>query len=265
MYSAKAEDLGAHRGEWESDPPHSYDAALQTACQKALETTEALQSDLDRLDDEHRGRSRAWSGSRPRARSGSQARAQSRGQSGDQARTQSQSRHHIDPWNECPCSLDYMQEPLNKRVSFHISGGKDLVMERGDSPTEPSINNLELWLEHQAKQLGTPTWWGELEAILGIMDPCKFTWKICTSFYIPEVWSRTSPGQESSTPPAPRSLNRGAFLPKRLEYQDVRWQLALLTIAYCRCLQHWAERHNLPKSLDFCPLAESVRELSQAM
>ena len=139
------------------------------------------------------------------------------------------------------------------------------MMDRGDSPTEPSINNLELWLEHQAEQLGTPTWWGELEAIPGIMDPHKFTWKICASFYVPEVWSRMSLGQGYSTPLAPRSLNRGAFLPKKLKYQDIRWQPALLTIAYCWCLQHWAEKHNPPKSLDCHPLAESVRELSQAM
>ena len=74
-----------------------------------------------------------------------------------------------------------------------------------------------------------------------------------------------SPDQGYSTPLAPRSLNRGAFLPKKLKYQDVRWQPALLTIAYCWCLQHWAEKHNLLKSPDCHPLAESVRELSQAM
>ena len=138
-------------------------------------------------------------------------------------------------------------------------------MDRGDSPTEPSINILELWLEHQAEQLGTPTWWGELEAIPGITDPHKFTQKIHVSFYVPEVRSRMSQGQGYSAPPAPRSLNRGAFLPEKLEYQDVRWWPALLTIVYCWCLQHLVEKHNLPKSPDCCPIAESVRELSQAM
>ena len=139
------------------------------------------------------------------------------------------------------------------------------MTDRGDSPTKPSINDLELWLEHQAEQLGTPTWWGELEAILGITDPHKFAQKICASFYMPEVWSRMSLGWEYSAPLAPRSLNRGAFLPENLEYQDVRQWLALLTIAYCQCLQHWAEKHHLPKSLDCHPLAKSVRELSQAV
>ena len=138
-------------------------------------------------------------------------------------------------------------------------------MDRGDSTTEPSVNNLELWLECQAEQLGTPTWWGELEAIPGIMDPCKFAQKIHASFYIPEVQSRMSPDQKYSTPLAPRSLNRGAFLLEKLEYQDVRQWLALLTIVYCQCLQHWAEECNPPKSQDCRPLAESVQELSQAM
>ena len=66
-------------------------------------------------------------------------------------------------------------------------------------------------------------------------------------------------------PPAPQSLNRGAYLPDKLTYQDIRWQPALLTVAYCRCLQHWVEKHNLPGNLDFCPLAESVRELRQTV
>ena len=138
-------------------------------------------------------------------------------------------------------------------------------MDRGDSPTEPSINDLELWLEHQVEQLGTSTWWGELEAIPGVMDPHRFAQKICASFYVPEVWSRMSLGQEYSAPLAPRSLNRGAFLLEKLKYQDVRQQPALLTIVYCQCLQHWAEKCSLPKSPDCRPLAESVRELSQAM
>ena len=68
-------------------------------------------------------------------------------------------------------------------------------MDRGDSLTELSINDLELWLECQVEQLGTPMWWGgNWEAIPGITDPHKFAWKIHTSFYVLEVWSRTSPG-----------------------------------------------------------------------
>ena len=68
-----------------------------------------------------------------------------------------------------------------------------------------------------------------------------------------------------SMPPTPQSLNRGTYLPDKLAYQDVRWQPALLTVAYCRCLQLWVEKRNLPGNPDFCPLAESVRELRQAV
>ena len=39
----------------------------------------------------------------------------------------------------------------------------------------------------------------------------------------------------------------------------------LLTIAYAWCLQHWAEKHNLPRNPDFCPWAESMRELWQTV
>ena len=66
-------------------------------------------------------------------------------------------------------------------------------------------------------------------------------------------------------PPAPQSLNRSAFHPKRFAYQDVRQQPVLLTIAYAQCLQHWVEKHNPPRNLDFHPWAESVRELWQAV
>ena len=43
MYSAKAEELGAHGGEWVGlDPPQSYEVALWATCPKALETAKTL-------------------------------------------------------------------------------------------------------------------------------------------------------------------------------------------------------------------------------
>ena len=36
-------------------------------------------------------------------------------------------------------------------------------------------------------------------------------------------------------------------------------------IAYARCLQHWAEKHKLPKNPDFHPWVEFVRELWQTV
>ena len=154
-------------------------------------------------------------------------------------------------------------EPLpRRRVTFHDpKDGKDPAREEAGCSTEPSIGDLETWLEFQAGQLGTPTWWEELGVMLGIKDWCKFAQKIRASFYIPEVWIRASPEQGYTAPLAPQSLNRSAFLLERLAYQDVQQQPALLTIAYAQSLQYWAEKHNLPRNPDFCPLAESVREL----
>ena len=40
-----------------------------------------------------------------------------------------------------------------------------------DYSTEPHVSDVETWLEWQAKQLGTPAWWMELQAIPGIRDP----------------------------------------------------------------------------------------------
>ena len=106
---------------------------------------------------------------------------------------------------------------------------------------------------------------GELEAIPGIADLHKFAWKIRASFYILQAQSRMFLEERYSVPPAPHSLNWGAYLPDELAYQDVRQHPALLTIAYCLCLQHWAEKHNLPRNPEFRPLAESMRELRQAV
>ena len=49
-HPAATEDLGPQEGEWVGlDWQGSYEAALWVACQRALETTEALQSDLESL------------------------------------------------------------------------------------------------------------------------------------------------------------------------------------------------------------------------
>ena len=69
---------------------------------------------------------------------------------------------------------------------------------------EPSMDDLEMWLEFQAGQLGTPAWWEELGAVPGIEDRCKFTWKIRASFYVPEVQLRVSPEHGYTAPLAPR-------------------------------------------------------------
>ena len=64
-----------------------------------------------------------------------------------------------------------------------------------------------------------------------------------------------------TAPPAPRSLNRNAFLPDDLSYQDVWQKPALLTIAYARSLQYWAEKQSPPRNWNLHPLAESIVEL----
>ena len=100
--------------------------------------------------------------------------------------------------------------------------GKDMTTVKEPVTVKPTAEDLETWLEHQVGQLGTPTWWRELEAVPDIENPHKFARKIQASFYIPKVQSRMNPGQPFSTPLAPRNLNRGAFYPKGLKYQDVR-------------------------------------------
>ena len=61
------------------------------------------------------------------------------------------------------------------------------MTKRKEPVTKPTIEDLEAWLEHQAGQLGTPSWWRELKAVLDIKDTCKFARKIWASFYVPET------------------------------------------------------------------------------
>ena len=174
----------------------------------------------------------------------------SRGWSRNRARANSQSHSHGDLQGMHPCSPN--KPPPRKRVTVNDpKDEKDPAREEEGCSMEPSIGDLEMWLEFQAGQLGTPTWWEELGAMPGIKDWCKFTWKIRASFYILEVWMRAYPEQGYTAPPAPQSLNRSAFLPERLTYQDVWQQPALLTLAYAQSLQYWAEKHNLLRNPNF--------------
>ena len=108
-----------------------------------------------------------------------------------------------------------------------------------------------------------PCWWTELTAILGVEDPWKLTWKIQASFSIPEVRSRVFPGQDYTSPPAPKCLTWNMFLLDELSYQDVQQQPFLLTVAYARGLQYWVEKPNPPDSPDFHPWVRSVIELKE--
>ena len=68
-----------------------------------------------------------------------------------------------------------------------------------------------------------------------------------------------------TVPLTPRSLDRNAFLPDDLCYQDVWQKPALLKIACARSLQYWTEKQSLPRNWNLRPLAESVIELWEAV
>ena len=134
---------------------------------------------------------------------------------------------------------------------------------RENYPSEPSIRDVETWLDWQAHQLETPCWGMELTAIPRVEDRWKLAWKIWSSFSIPAVRTRVFLGQGYTAPPAPKCLTQNVFLPDELSYQDMQQQPFLLTEAYAQGLQYWAEILNLPVDLDFCPLARSVLELKE--
>ena len=66
-----AEARDTHGNERESAPPQTYEVALWVAHQKVVETTAALQSNLDRLNNELRGR--PWACSQSGSQHGTQS------------------------------------------------------------------------------------------------------------------------------------------------------------------------------------------------
>ena len=118
---------------------------------------------------------------------------------------------------------------------------------------EPPISDVETWLEWQACQLSTPSWWLELRAIPGVKDLQRLACKIWDFFSIPKVRMGAFLEQEYTMPP------------DELSYQDIWQQPVFLMIAYARGLQYWAEELILPESPDFHPLVGGVVELRKAV
>ena len=198
----------------------SYEEALQeirAACKRVLETAKVLRSDIERLSQGMRDA--------PQTHSRSQSRSCSR----SHGRSHSQS---------CPrsCSLDrWPRSPSRsqqgRRVTFQeLEVELDPKEGEENDPPEPSILDVEMWLDWQACQPDMPCWWMELRAILGVEDPWKLTWKIWASFLIPEVRSWVFLRQDYTIPPAPKCLTQNMFLPDKLSYQDVWQQPFLLSL-----------------------------------
>ena len=103
-------------------------------------------------------------------------------------------------------------------------------------------------------------WWGELVTIPDVEDPRRMAWKICASFVILAIRCEAHLTQDYTVPPAPECLTC-LFLPDNPTYQDIQWQLLLLTLANAQALQYWVEKVNPPTLDTYCPLAMSVLEL----
>ena len=167
-----------------------YEEAPRVAHQRTLDTTKALQSDIERLNWRSRGRS--WTRSQTHSRSSSRSHSRSTSRSCSRAWSQSH------PQNSSQSRQWWSPEgpPPRRRVTFRepvaeLSLGRNVE----DHMAEPSVSDMETWLEWQAEQLGTPAWWPELKAILEVKDLQKLACKIRASFYIPKVRMRASPKQ----------------------------------------------------------------------
>ena len=114
-----------------------------------------------------------------------------------------------------------------------------------------------------------PDWWEELVAIPHVDDAWKLTQKVQASFEIPQVrYQVLWVTNDYSVPPAPKCINRKAFLPvpdPEMPCQDYREGQLQKTLAYAQALQYWAEKTNLPGPGERHLLARCVQELRWAM
>ena len=208
-YPAATREGWGSKNEWlpRLSRRESYEEALKVACQRVLETVAVLKSDIERL---------SW-GMRdiPQTHSWSQSRSRSH------SRSHGKGCRQIHPWSHSQSI--WLRSPSGsqsrrKVIFWEPEVEPDPEREEEDYPPEPSISDIKTWLDWQAGQLSTPSWWWELQAIPGVKDPQKLACKIWASFSIPEVRSRTFLGQHFTGLPAPKCLNRNAYLPDDLSY-----------------------------------------------
>ena len=194
----------------------SYDEVLRVAQQRALETTEVLPGDIERLSQGMRDAPQTHSGSCSRCHTWR------RGRSWSRSHSKAHSKSHPQSGFQSGQPRSPSRPPSGRRVTFR-EPKVELNSEGGveDYPLEPPISDVETWLEWQACQLSALTWWLKLRAIQGVKDLQKLTYKIWASFSIPEVRMRAIPGQLYTAPPAPKCLDRNAFLLDDLSYQDI--------------------------------------------
>ena len=150
-YTTTSTEGTGQKEEWWPGPRRQepYEEALRVAHQRALDTTKALQGDIERLGWRNRDRSQTHSRTHSRSHSRSRSRSCSRAYSQSCPQSNSQSRQLQSP--DGP--------PPGKRVTFREPvAGPSLERNVKDHMAEPSVSNIEMWLEWQAKQLGTPAW-----------------------------------------------------------------------------------------------------------
>ena len=193
-YPATAGDGQESKEEWLPRPSRreSYEEVFRVACQRALETAEVLQGDIERLS---RGmRDAPQTCSRNCSRSHTQSRGRSQSRSHSRAHSQSQ------PWGRR--SRSPSRHPSGRRVTFREPEVEPNSKESMENYLlEPPISDMETWLEWEACKLSTLSWWLELRQV-----PWKLTCKIWASFSIPEVRMRAFLGQEYTAPPPPNAL-----------------------------------------------------------
>ena len=196
-YPAATGEDQESKEEWLPRPSRRelYEEVLRVVHQRALETAEVLWGDIERL---------SWGmGDAPWTSSGSHSRSCTRSWGRSQSRSHSKAHSQSHPrsgsWSRQPGSPSRPQ--FGREVTFR-EPEVELDPEGGEENylPEPPISDVETWLDWQACQLSTPTWWLELRAILGEKDPLKLTHKIWASFSIPKVRMRAFLGQDYTVP-----------------------------------------------------------------
>ena len=79
------------------------------------------------------------------------------------------------------------------------------VRSGGAYPPEPSIRNVEVWLDWWAHQMDTTYWWAELTAIPDVAGPKEVSLKDLCLFFDPwQLRCEAFPDQEYTATPCPQ-------------------------------------------------------------
>ena len=147
--------------------------------------------------------------------------------------------------------------PLGRPMAYQDGKGRE------NYPSEPSIKDVETWLDWWAHQMDMPYWWAECIAILGVENPRNSLGKSVPPFQSQQL-EAGSFWVKGILHPDPQVSHMECVSPRQPVLSGCVTAAFSIDHGLCpRITEYWAERLNPPVDLDFHSLARSVMELRE--